>query len=122
MMTCFAACVGLMPAAFSNGIGSQEQQRDLLNALVGHFPSGDVGAKFGLEGFDLPRSLPVTIPAKLIDQRPDVRMAEEQLHSACAEIGVAIGNLLPSISLSANGGNPVNYFSQFLVQVRFIGH
>ena len=90
-----------------------DQQRDLLNALVGHFPSEDIGATFNLEGFELPRSLPVTIPARLLEQRPDVRMAVEQLHSASAEVGVAIGNLLPSISLSANGGKAVNYFSQF---------
>src|SRR5208283_6115858 len=45
------------------------------------------------------------LPSKLVEQRPDVRSAEEQVHAAGAEIGVAIANRLPNITLSANLGS-----------------
>jgi NodT family efflux transporter outer membrane factor (OMF) lipoprotein len=48
--------------------------------------------------------LPVSLPSQLIEQRPDVRAAEEQLHSASAQIGVATANMLPNFTISANGG------------------
>jgi NodT family efflux transporter outer membrane factor (OMF) lipoprotein len=41
----------------------------------------------------------------LVEQRPDVRQAEENLHAASAQIGVAIANMLPNFTLSANGGS-----------------
>jgi NodT family efflux transporter outer membrane factor (OMF) lipoprotein len=88
------------------------QQRNLLAALTGHFPSEEVPAKFNLADIQLPNDLPVSLPVKLIEQRPDVRMAEEQLHSASAEIGVAVANLLPSLTLSGVGGNQSNQLAQ----------
>jgi NodT family efflux transporter outer membrane factor (OMF) lipoprotein len=81
------------------------QQRDLLAALAGRFPSEGVLEKFTLDDLRLPEDLPVSLPSKLVDQRPDVRAAEEQLHSACAQIGVAVANMLPNITLSGNGGS-----------------
>jgi NodT family efflux transporter outer membrane factor (OMF) lipoprotein len=50
----------------------------------------------------LPHDLPVSLPSKLVEQRPDVRAAEASLHSASAAIGVAIANRLPLINLTAN--------------------
>jgi NodT family efflux transporter outer membrane factor (OMF) lipoprotein len=44
------------------------------------------------------------LPSQLIEQRPDVRAAEEQLHAASAQIGVATANILPSFTISANAG------------------
>jgi NodT family efflux transporter outer membrane factor (OMF) lipoprotein len=86
------------------------QQRDMLKALVGRFPSDELGATFELASLQLPADLPVTLPSKLVDQRPDIRAAEGQLHSASAQIGVAIANMLPNITLSANGGSAANGF------------
>jgi multidrug efflux system outer membrane protein len=43
----------------------------------------------------------VGLPAALLDRRPDVRQAEQQLRAANAEIGVAIGNFFPQIGLTA---------------------
>jgi NodT family efflux transporter outer membrane factor (OMF) lipoprotein len=88
------------------------QQRDLLTALTGHFPSEEVPAKFNLADIQLPHDLPVSLPVKLIEQRPDVRMAEEQLHSASAEIGVAVANMLPNLTLTGFGGSDANKASQ----------
>jgi NodT family efflux transporter outer membrane factor (OMF) lipoprotein len=81
------------------------QVRDLLAALAGGFPSERLPMRFELSGMRLPRKLPVSIPAKLIEQRPDVRMAEEALHAASAQIGVTIAARLPGITLTGNAGS-----------------
>jgi outer membrane protein TolC len=44
------------------------------------------------------------VPSQLVEQRPDVRAAEEQLHAASAQIGVATANMLPSFTINANAG------------------
>jgi NodT family efflux transporter outer membrane factor (OMF) lipoprotein len=88
-------------------------QRDLLAALAGRFPSEEPAETFDLEGLRLPQNLPVSLPANLVEQRPDVGAAEAQVHSASAEIGVAIANMVPSVTLSANGGYAANMFSRF---------
>jgi len=80
------------------------QQRDLIAALTGTFPSEAPRETFTLAQLKLPTDLPVSLPAQLIEQRPDVRAAEEQLHSASAQIGVATASLLPSFTINANGG------------------
>ena len=81
------------------------QNRDLIAALIGGFPSERLRVRFLLSELRLPRKLPVSLPAKLIEQRPDVRMAEENLHAASAQIGVAIVNRLPNITITANAGS-----------------
>jgi NodT family efflux transporter outer membrane factor (OMF) lipoprotein len=80
------------------------QQRDLLTALTGRFPSEEPPERFDLATLHLPRDLPVSLPSKLIEQRPDVRSSEELLHSASAQIGVAVANMLPDVTMSATGG------------------
>jgi NodT family efflux transporter outer membrane factor (OMF) lipoprotein len=80
------------------------QQRDLLTALSGRFPNEEPQEKFTLARLHLTRALPVTVPSKLIEQRPDVRSAEELLHSSAALVGVSIANILPSFTVSAAGG------------------
>lgn len=79
-------------------------QRDLLTALAGGLPSVELAEKFDLDGLALPQELPLSVPAKLVLQRPDLRQAEANLHSASAEIGVAIANRLPNIALTADAG------------------
>jgi len=79
-------------------------QRDLLAALAGRTPDQDIGAPFTLDALQLPTELPVSLPAQLVEQRPDVRAAEEQLHSASAEVGVAIANRLPNVQIDAAFG------------------
>jgi NodT family efflux transporter outer membrane factor (OMF) lipoprotein len=81
------------------------QQRDLLAVLAGGFPNQDLAEKFELSSLQLPQVLPLSLPSKLVEQRPDVRQAEENLHSASALIGVARANRLPSFSLTADAGS-----------------
>jgi NodT family efflux transporter outer membrane factor (OMF) lipoprotein len=89
------------------------QQRDLLTALAGRFPSDEVCEKFNLDSLHLARDLPVSLPSKFVEQRPDVQAAEANLHSASAAIGVAIANRLPVINLTGNLATSVSSFSQF---------
>jgi NodT family efflux transporter outer membrane factor (OMF) lipoprotein len=86
------------------------QQRDALSALAGRMPSEDV-ARFQLADVKLPSDLPLSLPSKLVEQRPDIRAAEEMLHSASAQIGVAIAARIPQITLSANVGNSASSVS-----------
>ena len=76
----------------------------LLAALAGTYPSEGPRELFKLADLHLPSDLPVSLPSQLIEQRPDIRAAEEQLHAASAQIGVATANLLPSFTISANVG------------------
>ena len=79
-------------------------QRDLLAALAGTYPSDGPRELFKLADLHLPSDLPLSLPSQLIEQRPDIRAAEEQLHAASAQIGVATASLLPSFTISANVG------------------
>jgi NodT family efflux transporter outer membrane factor (OMF) lipoprotein len=81
------------------------QQRDLIAALIGGFPNARIPEKFLLAELRLPRDLPVSLPSKLVEQRPDIRAAEANLQSASAQIGVAVANRLPNITLSGNIGS-----------------
>jgi NodT family efflux transporter outer membrane factor (OMF) lipoprotein len=81
------------------------QQRDLLAVLAGDFPSDQNGELFDLSQLKLPQELPVSLPASLVEHRPDILQAEQTLHAASAQIGVATANRLPNITLSANAGS-----------------
>jgi NodT family efflux transporter outer membrane factor (OMF) lipoprotein len=87
-------------------------QRDLLTALAGQLSADEILQKFQLASLKLPTNLPVSLPSKLVDQRPDIRAAEAAMHSASALIGVAIAARLPNITLSANGGTSAYNYAQ----------
>jgi NodT family efflux transporter outer membrane factor (OMF) lipoprotein len=81
------------------------QARDQLSAYIGRVPSeADIPA-ITLDELTLPGELPVTLPAKLVEQRPDIRASEAQLHQATAQVGVAIANRLPQLTLQGNIGS-----------------
>lgn len=88
------------------------QERDLLSALSGAFPNQDLPEQFELSSMQLPQELPVSLPSQLVEQRPDVRQAEENLHSASALIGVAVANRLPSFAITADAGSMATIFSK----------
>ena len=89
-----------------------DQQRDLLTALAGQLSADQIVQRFDLAHLRLPTNLPISLPSKLVDQRPDVRAAEAAMHSASALIGVAIAARLPNITLSGNGGTSGYNFAQ----------
>jgi NodT family efflux transporter outer membrane factor (OMF) lipoprotein len=88
-----------------------DQQRDALATLIGVSPDRVIPETFQLDGIALPANLPVSLPASLVDQRPDVRQAEANLRAASALVGVAIANRLPVLNLTAQGGTEANYFT-----------
>ncbi|MCF5930980.1 histidine kinase, partial [Xanthomonas perforans] len=81
-----------------------EQQRTLLAILGGQLPGDAAGAPFTLDTLKLPAQLPLSLPSRLVDRRPDIRAAEAQAHAASTLIGVAAAAHLPSITLSVPGG------------------
>lgn len=88
------------------------QQHNLIAQLTGRLPSAVPVAHFQLSSFTLPRKLPLSLPADLVRQRPDIRAAEASLRSANAQIGVAIANRLPQITLTGNAGSTAASLSQ----------
>lgn len=80
----------------------RDQQQNAIAVLAGQFPNARSGAPFTLASLRLPHDLPLSVPASLVRQRPDVRNAEALMHQASAEIGVATANMLPDFTLSAS--------------------
>jgi NodT family efflux transporter outer membrane factor (OMF) lipoprotein len=69
-----------------------------------------------LADFTLPGQLPVSLPSALVQQRPDVLAAEESLHAASAEIGVAEAARLPQLSLSAQYAQQTTRLNELFTQ------
>jgi NodT family efflux transporter outer membrane factor (OMF) lipoprotein len=90
-------------------------ERDMLTALLGRLPSQEPSETFELASIRLPQELPVSLPSKLVEQRPDVQSAEAQLHAASAEIGVAMAAILPQFSLTPTAGFASNQFDQLFM-------
>ncbi|MBU6502435.1 MAG: efflux transporter outer membrane subunit [Burkholderiaceae bacterium] len=84
---------------------SLAQTRHQLAVYAGRLPSEPGLPEFDLASFNLPQTLPLSLPSKLAQQRPDVRAAEALLHQASAQVGVATANLYPQIQLSASYGS-----------------
>lgn len=80
-----------------------EQQENFISTLLGGNP-GAIARGRRLQ--DQPRlsSVPVGLPSELLERRPDIRQAEEELIAANAQIGVAKAALFPSISLTGSAG------------------
>jgi NodT family efflux transporter outer membrane factor (OMF) lipoprotein len=94
-----------MNAALPPLVKQLAQQQDLLAVLAGDFPGGQNQEVFDLSTFTLPEKLPVSLPSTLVQQRPDILQAEQNLHAASAQIGIATANRLPNITLTANAGS-----------------
>ncbi|HEX7748165.1 MAG TPA: efflux transporter outer membrane subunit [Bordetella sp.] len=81
------------------------QTRNQLAAYMGRFPNQAPMENFTLASLHLPETLPLSLPSAIVEQRPDVRAAEAQLHEASAQIGVAIANQLPQFSITGSLGS-----------------
>ena len=80
------------------------QERDLLTALAGHLSSDEISQTFELASLQLPQDLPLSLPSTLVEQRPDIKVAEENMRAANAQVGVAVTNMFPQITLTADIG------------------
>ena len=82
----------------------QQQTENLLCILVGRNP-GPVQRGVTLTQLTLPFDVPTGMPSDLLENRPDILQAEELLIAANANIGQAVAQAFPSISLTGSYGN-----------------
>jgi NodT family efflux transporter outer membrane factor (OMF) lipoprotein len=87
-----------------------EQTRDLMRALTGKLPNQEVEEGLELASLKLPQEIPLSLPAKIIEQRPDVRAAEQQLRSVNAQVGVAVAAMLPQFTITGALGGTATQF------------
>ena len=85
------------------------QQEDALSILLGHNP-GDIARDRELDDLALP-AVPAGLPSELLERRPDLRQAEQDLIAANALIGAARALYFPSISLTGLFGSASAQFS-----------
>ncbi len=76
-----------------------EQTENALSLLAGRVP-GEVRRGKGLEEFKVPADPPAGLPSELLQRRPDIRQAEQNLIAANAQIGAARALYFPQISLT----------------------
>jgi len=75
------------------------QAENALSLLLGHMP-GDVPRGRPLEALQAPPAVPAGLPSALLERRPDIRRAEQELVAANAQIGAAKAEYFPRISLT----------------------
>lgn len=81
------------------------QLHDQLAVLCGRFPSQAPALDLDLASLQLPQTVPVSLPSTIVAQRPDILQAQENLHAASANIGVAVANRLPNFQITADAGS-----------------
>ena len=86
-------------------------QENLISFLVGRNP-GPIPRGAGLNAQPLPPGIPAGLPSALMERRPDLREAEQQLVAANALVGVAQANYFPTLSLTGLLGGEAPHVSQ----------
>jgi multidrug efflux system outer membrane protein len=88
------------------------QEEDAISILLGNYPQG-IMRGLPLVQQPLPPEVPPGLPSALLERRPDIREAEQNLVAANAEIGVAKAQFFPQISLTGGGGGSFGRSSAF---------
>ena len=88
------------------------QEENAISILLGHYPESVTRGRPLVEQ-PLPPEVPGGLPSALLERRPDIREAEQILHAANAEIGVAKAQFFPNISLTGSGGGTFGRSSAF---------
>lgn len=84
-----------------------------ISFLTGSYP-GKIERAAKPESITLPETLPVGLPSTLLERRPDIRKAEQGLIAANAEVGVALTNMFPRITLTAVYGSETSTLKTLL--------
>jgi NodT family efflux transporter outer membrane factor (OMF) lipoprotein len=95
--------VGARQSIYALSVLLARQPGDLVEQLS---PTGSLPA--------IPGEIPAGLPSELLRRRPDIRQAEAQLHSATAQIGVAVAQLFPQFSLTGGVNWQSSYFPTWL--------
>ena len=88
------------------------QDENAISILLGNYP-GAVTRGRPLVEQALPPEVPPGLPSALLERRPDILEAEQNLVAANAEIGVAKAEFFPQISLTGSGGGAFGRSSAF---------
>jgi multidrug efflux system outer membrane protein len=88
------------------------QEENAISILLGNYPQ-DVPRGLTLVEQALPPEVPPGVPSSIIERRPDLREAEQNLIAANAEIGVAKAQFFPQISLTGSAGGAFGRSSAF---------
>lgn len=89
------------------------QTENALSLLLGQVP-GEVPRGLALEAFRTPPAVPAGLPSALLERRPDIRQAEQELIAANAQIGAAKAEYFPRISLTGFLGTQSRDLSELL--------
>lgn len=111
-----SAAEALMDAATAGIPILEEQvalQEDQLSILLGQNPGPILRGQASLDR-QLPPEVPAGLPSALLERRPDVLEAEQQLRSANAQLGVAKADFLPQLNLTGLLGIVSPEFSRFI--------
>jgi multidrug efflux system outer membrane protein len=90
-----------------------EQEENVLSILLGQNP-GPIPRGLPITEQPASEAIPAGLPSELLQRRPDVRQAEDNVVAANAQIGVAKAAFFPSISLTGTGGLESNALNRFL--------
>lgn len=90
-----------------------EQQENAIRLLLGENP-GPVPRGLPLIKQPAPPTVPAGLTSQLLERRPDILEAEDNLIAANANIGVAKADLFPSISLTGTGGYESYALNRFI--------
>ena len=87
-------------------------EENAINILLGNYPDSVTRGRPLVEQ-PLPPSVPAGLASTLLERRPDIRQAEQNLVATNAEIGVAKAQFFPQISLTGSGGGAFGRSSAF---------
>ena len=87
--------------------------RNAIAILMGEYPGEDIRRSTLSLYENLPSRLPVGVPSELVQRRPDIRRAEQNLQAAMAGVGLSYANRFPSLKITLSGGLENDGLSSF---------